>query len=73
MRGLEIVRDQRVEFAMRDVNQNKNSVLYLASQRDNWQIHCAILSVSSPSVAPMSTMAIRETRPPMNDGSWFAS
>lgn len=73
MRGLEIVRDHRVEFAMRDINRNKNSILYLASQRENWQIHCAILSVSSPRLElTVPSMTIRETRPPMTDGSWFA-
>jgi hypothetical protein len=74
MRGLEIVRERQVGFAIRPVDQGKSAILYLSCQRNKWQIHCAISSVGVNLDAPgMPPMAIRQTRTPLQDGSWFKS
>ncbi|PJF44988.1 MAG: hypothetical protein CUN55_01220 [Phototrophicales bacterium] len=71
IRGLEIVRSSHLSFAIREAKRAQNAVLYMACQREGWQIHCAIQSVGVSRTATPPPVQIRETRPPMQGGSWF--
>lgn len=70
VRGLEIVRERSIEVGVENVTK-RESILYLNSQRDNWQIHCAILSVPVSNPVQPSPLAIQQKHPPMLNGSWF--
>lgn len=72
MRGMEVVRENQISFAIQPTYREKDSILYLTSHRQGWQVHCALLSVNVSGAVTMPSMRIRETRPPMQDGSWFA-
>lgn len=69
IRGLEIVRENQISFAIHPIREEKEAILYLACQRKQWQIHCAVLSVGVKA-EPTPHMQVRETRPPMMDGAW---
>ena len=73
MRGMEVVRENQISFAIQPTHRGQDSILYLASHRQGWQIHCALISVNVMGAVPMPAIRIRETRPPMQDGSWFAN
>ncbi len=70
IRGLEIVRSSHLSFAIRESKRSQSAVLYMACQREGWNIHCAIQSVGVSRAAP-SNVKIRETRAPMEGGSWL--
>lgn len=74
IRGLEIVRERQVGFAMKRIGRGDESILYLSSQRDRWQVHCALhsVAVSSPEQSSNPPMRVRETRPPLANGSWLS-
>jgi hypothetical protein len=69
IRGLEIVRENQISFAIQPIRAEKDAILYLACQRKQWQIHCALLALGVKAER-MPAMQIRETRPPMMDGAW---
>ncbi len=45
VRGLEVVRGQQIGFALSPTIIPMQSVLYMISERDQWRIQCAILSI----------------------------
>ncbi len=45
VRGLEIVRGRRVGFSLSETPVPGQAILYMASQRDRWGVHCALLSL----------------------------
>ncbi len=71
MRGLEIVRERQIGFVIRPTKQGQGAILDLACQRDGWQIHCALMAVGVSTGTPPPSVEIRETREPMQEGSWF--
>lgn len=72
IRGMEVTRGDRVGFAMQPI-ENKRAILHFTTQREDYFIHCAILSTATKSAwAPSTTITIRETRPPMSDGAWIS-
>ncbi len=73
VRGLEIVRERQISFAMQATNRGHDSIIYLSSHREGWQVHCAVLSAGMSTEVPTTAIRIRETRPPMQDGSWLTS
>jgi hypothetical protein len=70
MRGLEIVRERSIEVAIENLG-SKESVLYLNSHRENWQVHCAVLSVPVTNPPKQPHMVVQEKHPPLMNGSWF--
>lgn len=71
MRGLEIVREAHLGFTIQEIIPGRQAALYLACEREGWSIHTAIHSVGVSHSSQQPTMRIRETRPPMQDGSWL--
>lgn len=71
MRGLEVVRERQIGFVIRTANRGQLAILDLACQRDGWQVHCALRAVGVSSEMPATNVEIRETRKPMEHGSWF--
>ena len=70
MRGMEIVRAPHLSFTIEEAQHDRNAILYLSCQREGWEIHCAVQSVGV-SHAHNPAMRVRETRPPMEGGSWL--
>lgn len=71
IRGVEVARGDTVGFAMQPI-ENKRAILHFTTQRDDYFIHCAILSSPIQSAwAATTTLTVRETRPPMSDGAWI--
>ena len=71
MRGLEIVRASHLGFGIQELAANRQAVLFFACEREGWSIHTAIQSVGVSLGQPQPAMRIRETRTPLQDGSWF--
>ena len=51
MRGLEVARGRQIGFALTPTDVPGQSILHMISQRENWRIHCALLSIL-PEEAP---------------------
>lgn len=47
IRGLEVTRAHNIGFSMVRADSNSQAILYIASERDQWQVRCSILSLSS--------------------------
>ncbi len=45
VRGLEIVRGKHIGFSLARTPTSEQAILYMTSQRDQWRIQCAILSI----------------------------
>ncbi|MFC1960579.1 hypothetical protein ACFLYO_07705 [Chloroflexota bacterium] len=45
IRGLEVVRGKHIGFAIAETLIPQQSILYLTSERDNWHVQCALLSL----------------------------
>lgn len=72
MRGLEIVRESHLSFTIEEIQRGRNAVLYVGCRREGWDIHCAVQSIGvnhQPATTP--PMRIRETKRPMEGGSWL--
>lgn len=73
VRGLEIVREKVIGVAMQSIKRGSESILYFTSQRENWQLHCSIVSTATLQQPAQPSLTVRETRTPLLDGSWFVS
>lgn len=71
IRGMEVTRGDPIGFAMQPLEGNR-AILHFTTQREDYFIHCAILSTAIKSAwAPSTSITVRETRPPMADGAWI--
>lgn len=52
IRGLEIVRGRTIGFAMTRLDATGQAVLHMNTERDNWQVRCALLSMRLPAETP---------------------
>jgi len=71
MRGLEIVRESHLSFTIEETQRSRSAVLFLGCRREGWDIHCAVQSIGVSHHAKTPPMRIRETKPPMEGGSWL--
>lgn len=71
MRGLEIVRESHLSFTIHEIQRSRTAVLFLGCQREGWDIHCAVQSIGVSHQANTTPMRIRETKTPMQGGSWL--
>jgi hypothetical protein len=70
IRGLEVARGDQISFALTPLEGQK-ALFYFMTKREDCLIHCALHSSASHSTsAPLTTLIIREARPPMADGAW---
>jgi hypothetical protein len=63
IRGLEVVRGRSIGFSV--TKTGKRAIFYLCTERENWQIHCSILSLSSGEVG--ANRDTRRRRSPLSD------
>lgn len=71
LRAVEVTRGDSIGFAMQPI-EGKKAIVHFMTQREDYFIHCAILSTSVKSEwAASTTLTVRETRPPMADGAWI--
>ncbi len=60
IRGLEIVRGRTIGFAMTRLEATGQAILYMNSDRDNWQVRCSLLSMKLPQGVAATTYETAE-------------
>jgi len=60
VRGLEVARGKHIGFALTPTIVPGQAVLYMSSQRDNWRVHCALLSLLPDEQTHIVSQQIRE-------------
>lgn len=72
IRGLEIARGRTIGFAMTRLESTRQAILYMNSERDNWQVRCALLSIRLPPGTSITTYEVTE-RERARDGGGLIS
>jgi hypothetical protein len=60
VRGMEVVRGKHIGFALTPTIVPGQAVLYMSSRRENWRIHCALLSILPDEQTYIISQQIRE-------------
>jgi hypothetical protein len=64
VRGLEVVRGKHIAFSVAETLIPDQSILYMISERDNWRVQCALLSILPDEKTHIISQRVRTVQKP---------